>query len=163
MQFYQIPRTLSLGKDRNPCEVPFNWAIARPRFSNFCILKFLESKMTFKFLFSILTLRSYFKAIFYLILRFVKWIIEEQNTSRRKIHPENLHDPSNNLSHRVNEEKKKKKQSEKTNFYIFESSVFSIRSSVSHYYRTLDWKCYEKWSICSLNLSWDCTENKLLL
>ena len=129
MQFYQIPRTLSLGKDRNPCEVPFNWAIARPRFSNFCILKFLESKMTFKFLFSILTLRSYFKAIFYLMLRFVKWIIEEQNTSRCKIHPENLHDPSNIICHTgwMKKRGRKKKQSKETNFYIFESSVFSIR------------------------------------
>ena len=48
----------------------------------------------------------------------------------------------------VNEKKKKEKEKpeEETNFYIFESSVFSIRSSVSHYNRTLDWKCDEKLS-----------------
>ena len=50
LQFYEIPRTLILGKGRNPCEVPFNWAISRPRFSKFCNLKLLESKMAFKFL-----------------------------------------------------------------------------------------------------------------
>ena len=49
----------------------------------------------------------------------------------------------------VNEKKKKKekeKPEQETNFYIFESSVFSIRSSVSHNNRTLDWKCDEKLS-----------------
>lgn len=50
----------------------------------------------------------------------------------------------------MNENKKKKKEKEKTeqetNFYIFESSIFSIGSSVSHNYRTLDWKCYEKFA-----------------
>ena len=40
------------GRDRNPCEVPFHWAISRPCFSNFRILKFLESKMALKFVFS---------------------------------------------------------------------------------------------------------------
>ena len=55
------------------------------------------------------------------------------------------------MLHRVNEKKKKKKEEKKkteqeTNFYISESSVFSIRSSVSHNYRTLDWKCDEKLS-----------------
>ena len=51
LQFYQIPRTLCLGKDRNPCEVPFNWAISRPGFSKFGNLKLLEYKMAFKFLY----------------------------------------------------------------------------------------------------------------
>ena len=50
LQFYEIPKTLILGKGRNPYEVPFNWAISRPRFSKFCNLKLLESKMAFKFL-----------------------------------------------------------------------------------------------------------------
>ena len=40
------------GRDRNPCEVPFHWAISRPCFSNFRILKFWESKMALKFVFS---------------------------------------------------------------------------------------------------------------
>ena len=35
LQFYLIPRTVCLGKDRNPCEVPFNWAISCPGFSKF--------------------------------------------------------------------------------------------------------------------------------
>ena len=51
LRFYQIPRTLCLGKDRNPCEVPFNWAISSPGFSKFGNLKLLESKMEFKFLY----------------------------------------------------------------------------------------------------------------
>ena len=51
LQFYQIPRTLCLGKDRNPCEVPFNWAISRPGFSKFGNLKLSEYKMAFKFLY----------------------------------------------------------------------------------------------------------------
>ena len=165
MQFYQIPRTLSLGKDRNPCEVPFNWAIARPRFSNFYILKFVESKMAFKFLFSILTLTEVILRLYF--IWYCDLCVNNRRTKHqpncRKIHKENLHDPSNIICYIGWMKKKKKKQSRKTNFYIFESSVFSIRSSVSHYYRTLDWKCYEKLSICSLNLCWDCTENKLLL
>ena len=51
LQFYQIPRTLWLGKERNPCEVLFNWAISRLGFSKFGNLKLLESKMAFKFLY----------------------------------------------------------------------------------------------------------------
>ena len=128
MQFYQIPRTLSLGKDRNPCEVPFNWAIARPRFSNFCILKFLECKMAFKFLFSILTLRSYFKGKSYLILWFVKWIIEDQNTSQ--IHPENLHDPSNIICYTVwvkkNEKEKNRARKQISTYLKVLSSVYEV-------------------------------------
>ena len=46
----------------------------------------------------------------------------------------------------MNEKKKRRKEKteQETKFYISESSVFSIRSSVSHNYRTLDWKCDEK-------------------
>ena len=48
----------------------------------------------------------------------------------------------------MNEKKKRRKEKteQETKFYISESSVFSIRSSVSHNYRTLDWKCDEKLS-----------------
>ena len=48
----------------------------------------------------------------------------------------------------MNEKKKRRKEKteQETKFYISESSVFSIRSSVSHNYKTLDWKCDEKLS-----------------
>ena len=65
-----------------------------------------------------------------------------------KIHPENLHDPSNIICYTgwMKKKKRKEKTEQETNFYIFESSVFS-RSSVSHNHSTLDWKCDEKLSI----------------
>ena len=46
----------------------------------------------------------------------------------------------------MKKKRRKEKTEQETKFYISESSVFSIRSSVSHNYRTLDWKCDEKLS-----------------
>ena len=64
--------------------------------------------------------------------------------------PGNLHDPSNIIRYtgwmKTKKKERKRKTEQETNLYIFESSVFSIGSSVSHNYRTLDWKCYEKFA-----------------